>query len=1246
VIGHALRETYGGAHVPGSFLTKSAQAKLDAFFRSDTAMGHDFTRMASEILAQHTHPYRYSLEENPNAKTVWHHGAETSIASTERLVGGPGAHSTFHIHVHDEHGNLVHARHGAIYDDGIRAGSAWTHPEHRGRGILSATNDILMTNAEEQGLPVRSWFKNQAVSDATIRQSQARGREALRTPEGETLFQTHDSRRNAGVHVLDRKTAMKTAPHPDFLYHGTNDAGLEGIMREGKIRALPTERNPADVRAWLTENPARAGVQGRHTIAIPRKNIPEGLLESHPLGMWSSSHDVPLFGDARDTRVGMIHSEAEPYPDLHPAEHAAYNRLAPAEKAAYQQAIDHTVQAAPFKDILGLSDKGYHFGVGVWRGAENPGIASKVALPAELTPEVKAKMDALAAAEGMAKDQGSVSWGRPLPADAPNGFPAVLLREPPTGALGAAVDKAYGDGMVGVIHGPENSTYLVDFGGQADLSKFGGEPLKWEGGYVHDERLTEMADPSAQTFQQALNNVPEAAVLRDAIARTSDEVKKIQGDFFNKAESSPTETLFQQAAEHDGPSHWQGSAAALADMHGVDIAAVPPTGEGGRVTVGDVERYIFQQMPPADQLKSLLQGLSVQRGKQAAGYSAERSKRFGEVRGILGNESLSNEEARAAAADAMRGELPKIIVNGHAREMTQETLDALVSQVRYHPTLADGQKIRVWDALNDLVHTGRVPQKGELALMRHVWGKGTTMSLIEEMTKWQKLGRNVGDIINIPRSIMSSMDVSFGLRQALVASMYDPGLWFKSWKQQFALLGKWTEGVGAEQGGEAAYKALMEHIYDSPNFPLYQQMGLAITDMEHALGLREEGFQSNLAERLTGGVHSPIRGSGRAYTGMAIKLRTELADRLLADAMAAGQDVHDEEFLSELGHFINGITGRGKFPHRVLEEGSPLLSAIFFSPRLMASRLQMLNPVHYITGNAFVRKQYIKAGLRFYGTMATILASIKYFVPGATVTFNPRSSDFGKVKLHNNRIDMGGGFNQFIHLFGMIATGEKQNTTTGQVTKLGSGKFGQMTRADAFIKFMEGKLSPSSSIVKDWASDSDPKHLGQGFNTWDEFTSHMTPLIAQDAWQVYNDPNGTGLNGIGAAIAGYGLESTGVGLQNYGPSQPGAKTLKKITAEAKATGTTIPPKVAQGMKNIAQLKSYTAAFQGDPKSAMKQYIKYYAEQTGKHDLDRYASVTSDEMAKRVMSAIRARLDNGASRYEAVIKARARAKGIK
>ena len=65
VVGHAIRETYGGPHVPGGFLTHSAESKLDAFFTGDAAMSHDFVRTASEILAQHTHPYSIAAEDHP-----------------------------------------------------------------------------------------------------------------------------------------------------------------------------------------------------------------------------------------------------------------------------------------------------------------------------------------------------------------------------------------------------------------------------------------------------------------------------------------------------------------------------------------------------------------------------------------------------------------------------------------------------------------------------------------------------------------------------------------------------------------------------------------------------------------------------------------------------------------------------------------------------------------------------------------------------------------------------------------------------------------------------------------------------------------------------------------------------------------------------------------------------------------------------------------------------------------------------
>jgi hypothetical protein len=328
----------------------------------------------------------------------------------------------------------------------------------------------------------------------------------------------------------------------------------------------------------------------------------------------------------------------------------------------------------------------------------------------------------------------------------------------------------------------------------------------------------------------------------------------------------------------------------------------------------------------------------------------------------------------------------------------------------------------------------------------------------------------------------------------------------------------------------------------------------------------------------------------------------------------------------------------------VLKESAPLLDTLFFSPRLLASRMQMLNPKNYIFGNDFVRRQYLRAGLRTFGALTTILGAIKLFVPGADVGTDWRSSDFGKIRLGDTRIDLGGGFNQLFHLMGMIESGQKVSTSSGRVSSLTSNRFGQATRADAFINFLSGKLAPVPSMVNDWAKNKDPQHIGQPFNWTDEAASHFQPLIAQDAWNLYNDPV-HGMNGIEAAIAGYGIEALGTGLQTYGATVPGKASIKQYEKWAKETGVTLTPEIKQQMLHAAYLKSITTAHPKDSAGAMKEMISYYSTQTGKHDLDRYLTITSTDMQKRVMTAIRGRIAGSATRYETAIKYRAKAKGL-
>jgi pyruvate/2-oxoglutarate dehydrogenase complex dihydrolipoamide acyltransferase (E2) component len=736
-------------------------------------------------------------------------------------------------------------------------------------------------------------------------------------------------------------------------------------------------------------------------------------------------------------------------------------------------------------------------------------------------------------------------------------------------------------------------------------------------------------------------------------AKISPEIKAAFDDFFKREIAQRPAFARRLAAAHLPQNHnWRwpdditGEARALAEKHGVNPEHLVGTGVNGRVTIPDVEKYVFEQMGPEEQLRSLMQGLRVSRGEQEAGYSIERTARFRNAEGHFLNDALPPEERLAAGKSELAGELPKVVINGRARDMTQDSLDHLLSTVLQHPNLMTGQKTRVADALVSLIREGRTPTKSELNLMRHVWGSDTVMSLQDIASKWDK-GYNLAlSALNIPRSIMSSMDVSFGLRQALVAAFYDPKTWFKAWRAQFEFLSKYTGG------GEAPYQAMMEGIHAKANYPLYEDMGLAITDLETEIGLREEQYQSNLAEKLTVKGHGPgsiIRSSGRMYTGMAVMLRTELADKLLVEAAQRGQDIHDKQFLQELGHFINGITGRGDLPGKVLQESAPLLNALFFSPRLLASRVQMLNPRNYIAGDKFVRRQYLRAGLRTFGSLATILGAIKLFVPGAEVGTDWRSSDFGKIKVGDTRIDLGGGFGQLFHLMGMIYTGQKVSSTTGQVQSLTSNKFGQATRADAFVNFFSGKLAPTPGMVNDWMKNRDPQHLGQPFNWKDEAASHFQPLIAQDAWQLYNDPT-AGMNGIEAAAAGFGLEATGMGIQTYKATDLAAKPTKKLEQQAKDLGLPAPtPDILLNLDHKAHIDSLVRAYPGDRKAQMKDIVQYYEKTTGDKSFESVATLVTNKGtttdASQIIDAIRhALVGPSLAQYEAAIRDASKAAG--
>lgn len=350
----------------------------------------------------------------------------------------------------------------------------------------------------------------------------------------------------------------------------------------------------------------------------------------------------------------------------------------------------------------------------------------------------------------------------------------------------------------------------------------------------------------------------------------------------------------------------------------------------------------------------------------------------------------------------------------------------------------------------------------------------------------------------------------------------------------------------------------MEGIKTRPTYLKMKQAGLALTEMGGQITKREEVFMGNLAEKipLYGRM---VRASNRAYTGFANKLRADLFDDILKKAQIAGRDI-DDDLLKSLADFINAGTGRGKFGLKEtgilpkgLEKIAPIMNAAFFSPRLMASRLNLLNPYFYIQLDPFVRKEALKtlfADAAIFGTIYGI-----WKLNGGDVGLNPRSADFGKIKIGNTRYDPLGGFQQYVKFATQLITGEIISSTTGRTITVGEG-YKPLTRKDIILRFFENKTSPIASFVIGLLTGTTA--IGEDVDVPTEVINRFIPMAVQDLYDISQEQGAEGIL--------YGLPAVfGVGVQTYGKQElaVGESKLGEPTAQIRPV-----PELAEKIREL------------------------------------------------------------------------------
>lgn len=356
--------------------------------------------------------------------------------------------------------------------------------------------------------------------------------------------------------------------------------------------------------------------------------------------------------------------------------------------------------------------------------------------------------------------------------------------------------------------------------------------------------------------------------------------------------------------------------------------------------------------------------------------------------------------------------------------------------------------------------------------------------------------------LNLPRALMSTMDLSAPLRQGLFL-IHKPA-WWRSFGSMFRY---WTD--------EQAFQDLQEEIRSRPTYSAMMRGKLALSSVDGNLSQREEDFQTEWANKVPG-----VRMSERAYVGFLNKLRADVFDQMYAQL----PEGHTDQDLKDIARFINAASGRGNL-HKSLQSSAPVLNGLLFSPRLMSSRLTLLTdlfrPKTYMSMNPVARKEYFKS-LLAVGTLAIMVLGLAE-MGGAEVEKDPRSTDFGRIKVGNTRFDILGGSAQYVTLAARIATNSTK-TADGFIKEYGVG-YNATTAGDAAVRFLRYKFAPIPSFIYDAIDRKDA--VGRPFEVDRAIIQRMLPMIVTNIYENAEEM------GYAKATVMAIPEFFGIGANNY-----------------------------------------------------------------------------------------------------------------
>lgn len=371
--------------------------------------------------------------------------------------------------------------------------------------------------------------------------------------------------------------------------------------------------------------------------------------------------------------------------------------------------------------------------------------------------------------------------------------------------------------------------------------------------------------------------------------------------------------------------------------------------------------------------------------------------------------------------------------------------------------------------------------EAEAMELKEIYDKEVYKLELKNQTNAQKFGKVLLEVLNIPKILSFTIDMSFvGIQGGI--QFYR--LVRTNPKKAMTIFANTVKAMFSAKTENRYHNELKSN----PNYTLWRKAKLAITEVNYKTSAQEELFQHNIINGTLDALGDKLQEKGYTKLGAFVREylnftkifergQTYFLNQMRINRFDEGVDILRRQGKNELDDIkeyekvasaVNTLTGRANTgQNKLLASARSLNGTLFSSFANWLSVINQLNPYWYATLTPTARKMAISDLFHFIagasGFMALVMLASSEDDEQFTVETDPRSSDFMLLKKGNLRIDPWQTKKSHVvflaKVFPYLGGVKKEN---GDIVEFGVDR-DDKSRLELFWQYMSNKFSPGVS---------------------------------------------------------------------------------------------------------------------------------------------------------------------------------------